>query len=253
MIKDKVNIMISGWPGVGATALSLILTNNFGYKLLRGTETFRELGRRMQKSDTGKDRVQVDEYLEIDFGPVYDKYIDYKLVNSKGFIMESDIGAFRLGKNSSYYSIFLMADKQIRMGRLSKDKRHADVEFLSAREEMLRESYRALHGIDWFDVDEIKLKYNLVVDNSQKDIEHELIFIYENLLRDGLIDNSDFDLFSSRAAEDDKNYWDKGKSWFLENFKNNGQLMDGSDVIEEIKELYPEDIEKFPAELKRVF
>ena len=87
-----MNIIVSSWPGAGSSTLAMILAKELKLRLFLGTETFRLIGRKLNYENTGKERIEADQYLEKYWGPLYDKYVEYIALNNNGLIIESDIG-----------------------------------------------------------------------------------------------------------------------------------------------------------------
>jgi len=44
------NIAVSGWPGSGGTSISILLAYQLNYKILKGSQVFRYLGKKLEKS-----------------------------------------------------------------------------------------------------------------------------------------------------------------------------------------------------------
>jgi cytidylate kinase len=248
---DK-NILVSGWPGGGSTALTFSLTKIFGFKLLRGSETFRYLWKKLSYSTTGEENLEAERLIQPFFGKVYDQYIDYKIMNSSRFVIDSDIGGFRLGKRSEYYSIFLAAKKEERYRRLSSDNREKEIEFLEERENELRERYKELHNIDWFDPAEIQQKHNIVIDNSEITIEEEIARILGDMLELEILEKEEYEMYSEKIDEVVSDYWEIGKDSFLQQLLASNQVADAPEVLKEIAEQFKKEIEEFPEKLKNV-
>ena len=246
------NVLISSWPGAGASALSLLLTKKFNYTLLRGTELFRFLGSKLGAKNTGQDRIKNDSNLEPIFGPIFDKYIDYKLQNGTKLIVEADIGGFRLGKQDSFFSIFVYADREKREERLKVDGRNKDVDVLEQREKDLQKQYLDLHNIDWLDLDLINEKYNLPLDNSKLSISEELKLIYIELFKNNSIDEDLMKRLMNNSDQDEKQYWEKGKEKLVEELKKNNQVMSIPDILKDMKTVLPGEFEKLPEKIAQI-
>lgn len=246
------NILISGWPGSGSTALSLLLAKTFNMTLLRGTETFRYLGGLLEKSNTGKDRIESDNYLEPYFGPIYDKYIDYKLMNGQGLVIESDIGAFRLGKQPEFFSIFLIANYNTRLNRLGNDGRKKDINVLKEREESLTKIYHDLHGINWTNMNQIQSKYNLVLDNTNLSLADEIEIIANELLRKEIISKDRHELIISGTEKLEREYWKEGKDFYIDYLTKNKKIMQAEDVLKEINSVFYTDVQNLPVRIRSI-
>ncbi len=251
----KVNkIAISGWPGGGTSTLCLLLARNLNLKLVTGGETFRYLGKILNFENTGLDRVRVDQMLEKDFGVIYDKFIDLIIIddNFSNLLIESDIAAFRLGKVPSLFSIFLQTEEHVRYSRLATDGRDKDQDLLKHRDQENQKFYKELHGIDWFDKVEIANKYNLQIDNSYMTIAEELKVVYRELRKLDYITEQDMEKLISSAEQDDKQYWEKGKQWYLDSLKSDKLVMPPEEILKLISERFSSEVEALPIQLKKI-
>lgn len=236
------NILVSGWPGVGVSTVVLLLSYIMNRKLLRGTESFRYIWRELGVAEKGAEAADIEKIVQPYFGKIYDKYIDHVLSNPQAIILESDIGGFRLGKKETYSSIFLIGTEKIRFKRLSGDGRPEDAKI---REEQLRIEYKKLHGFDWFDEELVHEKYNFVLDNTKLSIEEEMSSIL-NYLEDY------FGKFDVDLKELESNYWESGKEYFVEELSKKNLISSAAETIRNIRELFSEEIEEFPENLKTI-
>ena len=127
MINNKtVNIALSGWSGAGTSTTTLMLAVLLEKIYIPLTSVFREGGKELGKLDKeheDRDLPAFEEYIQPMIGKTVDRYVDYKLVNGSGIILESDICAFRVGKQPELFSIFLKADLKTRGERFETDGR----------------------------------------------------------------------------------------------------------------------------------
>ncbi len=247
-----MNIIISGWPGAGSSTLSMILSNKLNYRLLRGSESFRYLGEKLGYSDLGKDRVLVDTMLENYWGAIYDKYIDYCILNRDNLVIESDIGAFRVDMGKTHISIFLAPSIEERKDRLINDGREKDVEELINREKQLQQSYLKLHNIDWLDLNEVKKHYDIIITNSKTSISQELDLVYELLFKKNSITPDQYKIFMDNSKLDEESYWSNGKKYYLSLIEKNNLLTTGAEVLKECIELFPLEISHMPRQLRSI-
>jgi cytidylate kinase len=249
-----MKLSVSGWHGAGSSTLAIILAKTLNLKLLRGGEVFRYLGKNLKFEDTGKDRYLADQLIEKDFGYIYDKLIDF-VIKSEEFdniMIESDIAAFRVGKLENYFSIFLHPNSAERKNRLSVDMRKEDIDELEKRDEVNRDFYKEMHGVDWMDLDQINEKHALPIENSNVSISDELIMVYKKLTQDGFLNKQDALVHINNAEAEEKNYFEKGKDWYLEELKKNDQLYTSDDILKMIRENFGEEVGKLPKELRRL-
>ncbi len=247
-----MNLAVSGWNGAGTSSLSLILAKTFNLKLIQATQTFRFLGEKLNYQDQGEGRIDADEFLEDYWGPIMDDYTDSLLTTSDNIILESDTAALRIGKIKNLFSVFLYADSQTRLKRLDIDNRPKDADLLAQRDAMLREKYQKISGVDWMNVQALKTKYNLVLDNSHLNISPELFAVYKGLYKSKLISRSDYERYENFAQDEEINFWEKGKDWYLDYIKDKNDYTEPQVLIKAIREKYKDKIQDFPSQLKSV-
>lgn len=247
-------IAISGWPGAGSTTLSLILADALKLPLLQGSEVFRLLIKTYANSNlsAGAEFSKVDDVIGSYFDHLYDEYIDFKLLQPGRFILVSDIAAFRLGRHNTYVSVFLAVDQEERKSRMVVDGREDDKDNLENRDQSLASRYNDLYNIDIFDEKEIAEKYSLVIDTTNRKISEELIDVYTFLKSENMISESEFETFTSKAEENEANFWEHGKDWYTQRLKNDKLLIDGQGVLEDINAHFPEKVAAIPEPLKSV-
>ncbi len=250
-IKEKrINIALSGWSGAGTSTTTLILALLLKRKYYYLGSVIREVGRQLESVSSEEEDewlARSQDYVQPIVGKTIDKYVDYVLLNKERIILETDLAAFRIGRNSKLYSIFIKTDFETRVKRFVVDGRIGGEELLRKQDEALRIEYQKLWKIDVFDVGLIEEKYNLVIDNSSLDISHTVIEILRRLIDDKSLE----DLFEelNRIAE----VGSGAKVKYREMLEKQGLLMSPSDMIREMAELFPDEVEKYPDELKRIF
>lgn len=247
-----MKIVVSSWPGCGATTLAIILTKMLDYKLYRGSETFRYILKRLNISDTGKGALELERLIQPHFGPVYDKYIDYLLNDTTrdNFIIESDTGAARIGKQQGIFSIFLHANDQTRFEHFKTDGRSDDIEIMKQRDEELQKSYIGLMDFDIFNLEQVSQKYNLLIDNSDINIAQELNIVFNEFRKVDFDENLNLQSIMREIPDEEKLYWDKGKSFVLDLLKAKGQVVLAEEILNEMKGLFPDDFDKLPKDLR---
>ncbi len=249
-----MKITVSGWPGAGSSTLTLLLAKNLNYKMLTGSEVFRHLGKKLKQNNTGQGRIEADELLEPEFGPIYDKYIDSVLMDEDrdNLIIESDLAGFRIGKADHLLNIFLTPDLEQRKKRLKVDGRHEDIELLEKRTESLRQLYRQIHEIDFTDIIEIKKQYHLVIDNSQMSIASELKIAYEYLNRVQALSIEKFNNLFMNAEKEEEQFWKGGKEEIKKELLDRNLVYGAEEIIAEIKKTFPEEIKNLPEAIRAI-
>ena len=249
-----MKLVISSWPGSGATTLALILAKELNLTWIKGTDVFRYLGSKLNFEDTGLDRIKADQVIEDQFGKVFDKYIQTILTSGQkdNFIVESDIAGFLKQKDDKYVSIFLYSDLESRKARLVKDNRLDDEDYLEHRQNDLADIYKKLHGIEFLNLAQIKAKYDIPLDNSDLSLGNELIYVYKFLLAHKLIDSDHFDRLCETAIEAESTYWTSGKDYYKDFLASNNLVTSPESILKEIKKNFQNEVEKFDDSLKSI-
>ena len=247
-----MNIIVSGWPGVGQSTLAIILAKTLDYKLLQGSATFRYLGSLINLENTGADRITADELLEPNWGPIFEKYMQWIANNQQHVITETDISGFFTKENPNVYSVFLQASQAVRKERLVKDGRAKDVDFIEKRDESLAKAYMDLFNVDFLNTDKIKENYSRPLNNAELSIEKELKIIYTDLKNLNALSEEEFNTLTLNAATEEQCYWKNGKQYYLDILKERNKLPIAADIIKHIIQIFPEDIKKLPQELKDI-
>ena len=242
-----MNIIVSSWPGAGATTLTLLLAKLLKKSLLQGSYTFRYI----QKNINIEDRIEKDDYVQTHWGPIYEKYIMHKVKTEDGLIVDSDITGFFV-QQDNLISIFLYADEFSRSRRLVTDKRDEDLAFLKSRDEYLKNKYKELFDVDFFDLAKIKNLYKIPIDNTSASIDDELRIVFAELLNKHLISAQEKNILDSEVDSEVKNYFEKGKEFYLKYLEDNSKLQSGDEVLKEVARVLKDDIEKLPEDIKRV-
>jgi cytidylate kinase len=246
-----LNIIVSSWPGAGASTLAMILAKELKLKLFLGTETFRLIGKKLDFEDTGAERIKADLYLEKYWGPLYDKFVKHVATSDDGLVIDSDIGGFKV-KNNNTFSFFLTASFKSRSDRLSADNREKDIKFLKLREKTLQKTYKHLYNIDWLDKEAIKKNYSLLIDNSKKTIQEELKDIYNFLAKQGVVPIDDINILIKFMKNTVETFWEKGKDGILRDLENKNLLVKPEEIIIKMRSIYSDEIRLFPKILHEI-
>lgn len=228
-------ITISGWPGAGSSTLALLLSSTLKLKLYQGGEVFRFFFRKIE-SETGLGRIQGNAEIEPIIGSLYDKYIDSLIPNKNksNILIESDIASFRLGKVESVISIFIVATQESRKARTQVDGRPADGDQMLEIDKSHEEEYQKLHGINWFDKNEIEQKHNLVIHNDNLTIAEELDLVYEKLFNTNMIDTDKLNTLKANSKILEGEFWTNGKDFFKQKLKQEGLILSGEDLLRDM-------------------
>lgn len=255
MNQESPNIALSGWVGAGTTSVTVMLALLLKHTFVPATQIFRAVDKKLRETnDFATLSKESEETFQPIVGKTVDNYIDHKLMNDAGIILESDIAAFRIGKHPKVFSIFLKADQKVRMKRTTEEISRKDEAELSERDQAHQKVYSDLWGIDFFDEELINRKYNLVINSSQIDFEQELKIIVEAMKLYPKTKNSyDWEKISVEIPKVIKVYEKSGKDGVMKKLADKGWLMTTQEMMLEITQLFPEDITSYPKELQKVF
>lgn len=250
----KINISVSGWSGSGATSLALILTKLLNYQYLHLGGIFRFLGEQLGHSEEGFNRPQFDDYIEPIIGPTLDRYRDYKLLESEGILADSDLGTFLIGKHPKVFSVFLKSSFEERSKKVLKDNRDDAITVLKERDAVNRDFYLKMHNVDIFNEELIDRKFNLVIDNSHLNLESEVRMVLEQILATphlkGIIDLGSI---YTQMEQEVKEFSMLGKDNYKKILKDNKQVLEAEEIIQEVSKTFPEDLVEFPEKISNIF
>jgi cytidylate kinase len=250
----SINLAVSGWPGSGSTSFALILATILKRKYFYIGDIFRYLGTSLGHSVTGKSQAEFDGYIEDIIGKTVDNYVDHKLLNENNMLLESDITAFRIGRNPKIFSIFIKATYEERLRRVHVDGREDGEKYLKSRDDILQQKYKELWDVDFFSEETIAKKYNLVIDNTIMTLENELkmsiLALNEYHKFSGTLD---LEKFNQKIDTEVAKFWKEGKKSFKERLAKKGLYMKPEEILAEITQEFPEDVIKFPPEVQAIF
>jgi cytidylate kinase len=238
-----MKIIVSSWPGCGGTTLTILLAEIYHLKLVQGTESFRLLLNEMNISDTGEGIILVETLIQPFFGPIYDRFMKNLFTDPENddIIADSDILGFFVPDTKDVYKIFLTGDKVSRAKHFTTDSRTEDIEILGRRDAELRNGYKTLYGFDIFDARQINDNYNLVLNNSRIQIAEELSLVTKLISPE---------ITMEEAKELEHDYWSQGKINYLEKLKKEERILSGLEVLRRIYNKYPDEVVKFPEDLR---
>jgi len=247
------NIALSGWSGVGTTSLSLLLAFMLERRYYNIGDVFRALGKKLGYTNEGDDRVKFDEYIEPIIGKTIDKFVDFKILNDSGILLESDIGAYRIGKHPKVFSIFLKGGLSSRINKVVAEGRQQAEDTLIKREKVLKQLYSELWELDIYDEELIEKKYNLVFDNSDLGLYEELVLVFDTLQEiPGFKEMHDWDKLHKTAKKEVDMFTAKGKDNLRIRMGRKKLIVSADKIMREIVKQFPEDVENYPKEIQNV-
>lgn len=247
-----MNIIVSGWPGVGQTSLSILLAYNLNYKLVQGSNTFRYIWAKLNNTNTGISRVKA-EVLQKSWGHLFEEYVARLVVEDSKIVLESDITGLMIKNPTEVFSIFLIADEAVRKARLKNDGRADDVDVLEQRDETLNKAYHDEFGVNFLDLDDIKKYYTLVMDNTSKDFKTELEEVYEILIEKDKSQNVEFLSKLVIDAQDQGDlYKEKGKKYFLDLLQERKLIATAEELLQNVQKKFPNEVAALPQEIREI-
>lgn len=253
-VEDSPNIALSGWVGVGTTTLTLLLALMLKRPYYPVTQIFRHVYKTL-KEDSESEFLNAasEQEFQPSLGHTVDLYIEYLLLNKSGIILESDLAAFRVGKNPKVFSIFLKAQEEVRSKRIKIEgrKNEASVE---ERDKVLQEEYIKLWDVDIFDNELIERKYNTIIDNSELDLEEELIQALDALEKHQFFtEGYNWESLKKEAPKHIRLYNKKGKESIVKKLEKAKLIVPTEEMLHEIVKVFPEEVEDYPLKMQSIF
>jgi len=223
-LKLPLKIIVSGWPGAGSSTIAIILAGLLNYKYFYVGMVFRKLAEKLGYDDEGKLFAEFGE----EKGKEYDKKID-KLVakyfeENSNIILDSKIHGF-LPYSNKAYEVFLKSSFEVRSKRISDQGRLDGAGVLKEREKADKKRYIDEYGFDLFDENTISKNYDCVLETSALGIADTLKEIFQNL-------KNDYNIIQFEKIE--KDYFEKGKQFFLDNLKEKDLLVDVGLIVNKL-------------------
>ncbi|RMD77627.1 hypothetical protein D6810_00495 [Candidatus Dojkabacteria bacterium] len=243
-----MKLVVSGLPGCGSSTLALLCSYLFNFKLIKGSSSFRFLAKKLGAKTNHEETMLIEKEIQPYWGPIYDKFIRKVLeeLDLDNICIDSDIAGFMTDSREGLVRVFLYADLDERIKRFKKDKREASTDLILKIDKKIQNEYKQLYGFDFLNIEYVKTKYELLVDNSNKSIAEELKIVYEYTTSRGYfkIDLNEYDFENS-----EKIFLEKGKVFFEDQLYLNKNLIDGEEVVRLVCNHMHEDVEKLPKKL----
>ncbi|WKZ28128.1 MAG: hypothetical protein QY330_00775 [Candidatus Dojkabacteria bacterium] len=254
MPESEINLALTGWPGVGTSTLTLLLAHILQKQYIYIGSVFRAINNHLKETSSVGLTPEFEATIQPMIGRTMDNYVDHVLLNEKGIILESDLAAFRIGKNPKVYSIFIKANLEARKDREKADGRVGVETSIEDRDASLKREYIKLWDTNIFDEELIAKKYNLIIDNSNLSVAEEVYAILERYCslpqNKGILN---YDSLVLRAKNILKKYHKKTKAKIKEDLDKAGLSYTETEIMTDIAKTFPEDIQSFPKEVQNLF
>jgi len=246
-----MNIIISGWPGAGTTTLSLVLTELIKYRYLYGGGVFKYVAQKLTGQTSGHEFIKFEQNIGPHWDSIWEPYAKWKLEHTDKIIFEGKAtGFFMEGEN--FFEIMLIAKVNARAGRAATDQRIDPQQTIMARDVVVRQRWIQEYGIDVYNPQQIQDNYDLVLDTSEITIEQEAEFIVSNLEEHHAFPESDLESQRKKIPEVVKKIKELGKDKFRALLVEKGLVVQPHEVLKELVQQFPQEIDKLPEELRDI-
>lgn len=253
-IEVSPNIAVSGWAGVGSTTLTLILSFLLNKKYYPITQIFRTVNKTLGFDNHPILSKEFEEKYQPIIGKTVDSYVDHILTSYENIIVESDIAAFRIGKNPKVYSIFIKADIKSRLQRIAKQHRKDNEAGLDERDKVLKEEYLKLWDIDIFDDQLIERKHHLVLDNTELKLYDEVELVLSHIAGYPLFkDKYDWKKIFKKLQSQKEMIINFDREQLFDKLIKLDLVVPTKTMMEEIVKTFPEEIALFPTDVQKIF
>jgi cytidylate kinase len=247
-----MKLVISGLPGCGASSLALLASYHFGLSLIKGSASFRYIAQHLGAVSNNDETLIIEKEVQPYWGPVYDKFVS-KLLSSESLYndicIDSDIAGFMSETQHGLIRVFLHANMTARTDRFSTDQRSASPEFIKEIDQKLQREYQQLYGFDFLNLEFVRTKYEILIDNSDLTLAEELNLIQTHLQKENIlgqyINQESFD-------ELERDFWLYGKSHFTRLLESKNLVRSGPEVIKMVVESLSDDIKSLPEKLQNI-
>ncbi len=243
-----MNIIINSWPSTGGTTVGLLLSYFLGYKHLDSSEAFKLLASEVY----GANNLQAYGRFEIDFGAYWDKiwenYILWKIKNDDEVVISGRITGFFAEDIENLIEIMLIANTQARIGR-SGNKRT----YVAEQDNFTRQRWFTRYNIDLFNLSQIELNYDLIIDNSYMKPGEELFDIFEFLKQNEFFNDLQYsDETDTRVLDIVQNFSKYGIRFFLNKQAQEGKIVHPAQVLKEWNKHFKKEIDVLPEPFRMV-
>lgn len=241
------NIIVSSWPSSGGTTMALLIANLLQMQYVYGGGVLKTFAKEMYGAESGKPHIQFEQEYGIPWDGIWEAYAKWASETKSHILLEGMTAGF-FYNNDNTFAIMFKASLESRAQRSDRDSRLDSLETLKIRDVEVRERWIRDLGVDVYDEDLIKEKYDLMLDTSGMTITESLLSVQEHLQESGF----DVNISMAEAAALEQKYWDKGKDFFKEKLRAKGLLLDAGNVFTEWKEHFPKMVSELPEDMRVV-
>lgn len=243
-----MNIIINSWPSTGGTTVGLLLSYFLNYKHLDSSETFKLLAAEVYRSNS----LQSYGRFEVDFGASWDKiwesYILWKIRNDDEIVISGRITGFFAEDIENLIEVMLIANTQARIAR-SGNKR----DYVAEQDNFTRQRWFSRFNIDLFNLSQVELNYDLIIDNSYMKPGEELYDIFEFLKQNEFFDDLQYkDDTDGKVEEIVRSFLAYGIKFFLDKQFQANKIIHPNEVLKDWNKYFKKDVDALPEPFRAV-
>ncbi len=161
-----MNIIVSGWPGVGSSTNAKLLSYIFNLRYIYVGGIVKFLAQKMGYNSKTKEFIIWSEKYLNDWDYIWENFILEEYKNFENTVIDAKLLGFFINEKV-VKKIFIIASRQARMKRFASDKRKI---LLNQRDKILELDWKKRYNIDFFDLNFIKQHYDFILDTSNLNI-----------------------------------------------------------------------------------
>lgn len=247
-----MKLIYSGWPGSGTTTLTLLTADLFNLKYYYAGSVLKHFALEIVGADSGDAYVDFEDKFGAAWDKIWEAYAQHKIEHTDdSMLMEGKTAGF-LYQADDAFKIFMKATVEARIRRWEMDHRAQAAETIKRRDAEVRERWIEVIGVDTYDEELIKHKFDLVMDTSNMTIEDELYAVLDSVERSKLSPDFDFKEARSKVPTLVKDFWAKGKSHYRQHLLAKHLLVSPQDVFYEWQQMLPQMLSELPREMQTV-
>jgi cytidylate kinase len=207
-----MNIIISSWPQAGGTTRATLLSHLINFQFINVGNLQNYVANGMIKHP--------DAYLifEAQYGSswdfIWEKYVNWKIDHTNQLIIDGMITGFFAENRENLFEVMVVAHERARLLRSNRPI------VLQARDKMVRERWLKKYQVDIFNLSQIELNYDLILDSTNFDLQSDLEVILEDITTK--FGNSAFDIkkIKPRVKQIIDTFHNQGLAYFEQQVHN---------------------------------
>lgn len=242
-----MNIVVSSWPGAGGTSVSLMLTELLGCRYLNVSHVLDLLAGILYKSADDANLIKFEREFGNVWDDIWEKYISWKLGKEDKIVVDGRITGFFVEDEKRIFEIMIIADMTTRLRRFSSSPF-----YLSEQDNITRLRWLNRLHIDVFNIKQIELNYDIIIDNSTMNLGDELSVILDFMYYENHIDEEQYKKYAHLIAPLKNEVRMNKVSNIKQNLISRKALISPQEVLKEWNENFRSDVERMPEILKLI-